>query len=86
MPLRKKSLTSTSGNCNEKQVDFIFVAALILIAVNLSQADFEAYKALSPVDFLPVAAIVLLSFLLKTGILSALLIGIKKLRRWLWCK
>ena len=64
----------------------IFVAALILIAVNLSQADFEAYKALSPVDFLPVAAIVLVSFLLKTGILSALLIGIKKLWRWLWRK
>lgn len=59
---------------------WIFLAvALILMAINLLNADFSAYKQLSPADFAPVILITLVIFLLKTGVLSTLLIGIKKL-------
>ncbi len=57
--------------------------AVILIAINLLTGDFSAYRHLSPADFLPIILIVLVSFIIKTGILSALLIGIKKLWKWL---
>ena len=57
----------------------IFGVAIILMAINLLDADFSVYKQLSPADFLPVIVIVLVSFLIKTGVLSALLIGIKKI-------
>ena len=57
----------------------LFSVALILIAINLLNADFSAYKQLSTVDLLPVIAIALVSFLIKTGVLSAAVIGIKKL-------
>ena len=53
------------------------------MAVNLWNVNFSTYKQLSPADFLPVIVIALVSFLIKTGVLSALLIGIKKLREWL---
>ena len=36
-------------------------------------------KQLTPSDLLPIAVIVLVSFALKTGILSALAVGIQKL-------
>ena len=45
--------------------------------------DFSAYKQLSPADFAQVIILTLVHFLIKTGVLSALLIGIKKLRKWL---
>ncbi len=57
----------------------LFCVAIILMAINLLDADFSAYKQLSPGDFLPVIAVALVVFLVKTGVLSALLIGIKKL-------
>ncbi len=53
--------------------------AIAIMAINLLNADFSAYQQLSPTDFLPVIAIALVSFLIKTGVLSAVLIGIKKL-------
>ena len=53
--------------------------AVIMIAINLLNTDFSAYKQLSPADLVPVIAIALVIFLSKTGILSILLIGIKKL-------
>lgn len=53
--------------------------AIVLMAINLLNTDLSAYRQLSPADFLPVIAIVLASFLIKTGVLSALLIVIKKL-------
>ena len=66
---------------------WIFLAvALLLIAINLLNADFSAYKQLSPEDFAPIIVITLVSFLLKTGVLSTLLIGIKKLWEWLKSK
>ena len=57
----------------------LFSVAIVLIAINLLNADFSSYRQLSPADFLPVIVIALISFLIKTGVLSALLIGIKKL-------
>ena len=57
----------------------LFAVAIVLIVFNLINADFSAFAQLSPADFLPVIAIALVSYLLKTGALSAVLIGIKKL-------
>ena len=57
--------------------------AIVLIAVNLLNADFSVYSQLSPADFLPVIVIELVSFFIKTGVLSALLIGLKKLWKWI---
>jgi len=57
----------------------LFGVAIVLMAINLLDTDFSAYKQLSPGDFLPVIVIALVSFLIKTGVVSALLIGIKKL-------
>ena len=61
----------------------LFGVAIVFIAINLLNVDFSAYQQLSLADFLPVIAITLVSFLLKAGVLSALLIGIKKLCHWL---
>ena len=61
----------------------LFGVAIVLMAINLFNADFSAYEQLSPADFLPVIVIALVSFLIKTGVLSALLIGIKKLWEWI---
>ena len=57
----------------------LFAAALVLMAINFLNGDFSAYQQLSPADLLPVIVIALVSFLLKTGVLSALIIGLKKL-------
>lgn len=61
----------------------LFGVAIVIIAINLLNADLSAYQQLSSADFLPVIIIALVSFLIKTGILSALLIGIKKLWEWI---
>ena len=53
------------------------------MAINLLNADFSTFQQLSPADFLPVIVITLVSFLIKTGTLSALLIGIRKLWEWI---
>jgi len=49
----------------------------------LLNADFSVYQQLSAVDLLPVIVIALVSFLIKTGVLSAAVIGIKKLWEWI---
>ena len=49
----------------------LFTVALVLIAINLLNGDFSAFKQLSAVDLLPVIVIALVSFLIKTGVLSA---------------
>lgn len=61
----------------------LFGVAIILMAINLLNADFSVYKQLTPTDFLPVIIVALVSFLIKTGVLSTLLIGIKKLWEWI---
>ena len=53
-------------------------AAIVLMAINFLSGDFSAYKQLSPADFAQVIILTLVHFLIKTGVLSALLIGIKK--------
>ena len=57
--------------------------AIILLAINLLRADFSVYRQLSSADFLPVIAIALVSFLTKTGVLTALLMGIRRLWKWI---
>ena len=57
----------------------LFALALIIMAVNYLSKDFSAYKQLSAADLIPVIGITVVIFLLKTGVLSALLIGLKKL-------
>lgn len=57
----------------------LFAVAIVLITVNLLNADFTVYEQLSLADLLPVIVIALISFLIKTGVLSGLIIGIKKL-------
>lgn len=61
----------------------LFGAAIVLMAINFWNTDFSVYKQLSPADFLPVMVIALVSFLIKTGILSALFIGVQKLWNWI---
>lgn len=61
----------------------LFGVAIVLMAINLLNADFSTFQQLSPADFLPVIVITLVSFLIKTGTLSALLIGIRKLWEWI---
>ena len=50
-----------------------------MIAVNLSKADFSVYRQFSADELIPIAAISLAIFLLKTGVLSGILVGLKKL-------
>lgn len=61
----------------------LFGVAIVLMAINFLNADFSAYKQLSPADFAPVIIITLVSFLIKTGVLSTVLIGIKKIWEWI---
>lgn len=61
----------------------LFAVALVLIAINLLNADFSGYKQLSVSDLLPVIVIALVNFLIKTGVLSAAVIGIKELWQWI---
>lgn len=61
----------------------LFGVAIVLMAINLLSGDFSTYQQLSPADFLPVIVITLVNFLIKTGVLSALVIGIKKLWEWI---
>ena len=61
----------------------LLVVAIIIMAINFLNADFSAWKQLSLADLWPVIAITVVSFLIKTGVLSALVIGLKKLWEWL---
>ena len=62
-----------------KNKQILLGAALALMAVSLLNADFSAYARLSPADLVPALAMAAVIFLVKTGILSALLIAVKKL-------
>ncbi len=78
---RKSSTFTLERQMKNKWI--LIGVAIILMAINFLNADFSAYKQLSVADLLPVIAIALVIYLIKTGILSALLIGIKKLWEWL---
>ena len=58
----------------------LFSVAIVLMAINLLNWDFSVYRQLSPADFVPVIIIASIIFLIKTSVLSGLLIGIRKLR------
>ena len=60
-----------------------FGIAIALIVINLINGDFSAYQQLSPADLAPVIVLTLVSFIFKTGVLSAISIGIKKLWAWI---
>ncbi len=66
-----------------KNKRILFGVAIVLMTINLLDVDFSAYKELSPADLVPVITIALVSFFIKTGVLSVLLISIKKLWEWL---
>lgn len=53
--------------------------AVIFMAATWLDNDFSALQSLNPVDFLPVLIITAVIFLAKTGAVSAVLIGLKKL-------
>ena len=60
----------------------LFAAALVMIVVNLRDAFFSVYQQMSLTDLVPILIIVLISILIKTGVLSVALISIKKLWEW----
>ena len=55
------------------------IAAVIMLAITWTDTDTGALKKLNADVILPVMIITLVIFLLKTGILSAILMGTKKL-------
>ena len=57
----------------------LFISAVIMSAVHLSKADFSVYQQLSVSELIPIIAITAVIFLLKTGVLSGILVGLKKL-------
>ena len=61
----------------------IFGISAAFIVFNLLRADFSEYEGLSGSDLVPVIAVTLSSYLVKVIILSAIIIGIKKLVDWI---
>ena len=57
----------------------LLVAALIMLAVTWLGKEPESLSQLSAGDLLPILAVSAVIFLVKTGVLSALLLLIKKL-------
>ena len=57
----------------------LFAVALVIMAINYLSKDFSAYLQMSAADLAPVIVITAVIFLVKTGVLSAVLIGFKKL-------
>lgn len=57
----------------------VAIAALIMLALTWMDTDTGALKILSPDAIVPVLGITAVVFLLKTGILSAVLAAIRKL-------
>ena len=61
----------------------IFGISVAFIVFNLLRADFSEYDGLSGSNLVPVIAVTLSSYLVKVIILSAIIIGIKKLVDWI---
>lgn len=55
-------------------------AAIIMLGISWANADLSAFQQRSFSDFAPVLIITTVVFLIKTGVLSVVLIGLKKLR------
>ena len=63
----------------EKRKWPLLLAALIMLAVTWLDTDLNAFSQLSPEDLLPVIRIAAVIFLAKTGALSLVLLGLRKL-------
>jgi len=50
-----------------------------MMVVTFANADFSVFADLSPLDFLPVIVISAVIFLIKTGVLTAIVISLKNL-------
>lgn len=57
----------------------LLLAALIMLAATWLDTDLRAFSQLSPGDLLPVIRIAAVIFLAKTGALSLVLLGLRKL-------
>ena len=57
----------------------LLLAALIMLAATWLDTDLSAFSQLSPGDLLPVILIAAVIFLVKTGALSLVLLGLRKL-------
>ena len=60
----------------------IAIASVAFIVINLLDNDFSQLRTLPKERLLPILLITLITFLIKVGILSAILIGLKKLWKW----
>jgi hypothetical protein len=60
----------------------IAIASVAFIVINLLDNDFSQLRTLPKERLLPILLITLITFLIKAGILSAILIGLKKLWKW----
>lgn len=64
---------------NRKTTWPLLVAALIMLAVTWLNKDPDSFSSLSPEALLPVVILTAVIFLLKTGALSLVLLGLRKL-------
>ena len=55
------------------------IAAAIMLAVTWLDNDHSSFQNLTPEEIAPVIVITAVIFLVKTGVLSAVLMGLKKL-------
>jgi hypothetical protein len=60
----------------------IAIASVAFIVIILLDNDFSQLRTLPKERLLPILLITLITFLIKAGILSAILIGLKKLWKW----
>ena len=61
----------------------LVAAALAMMAFSWANNDFSTLNALQPQALVPVIIIAAVVFLLKTGALAAMLIGLRKLWNWI---
>lgn len=57
----------------------IATVAVLMMAITWLDNDFSAYQRLSLTELVPVICVTAVIFLLKMGVLSAVLIGLKEL-------
>lgn len=64
----------------------LLVAALIMLAVTWLNKDPDTLSNLSAEAILPIVILTAVIFLLKTGVLSLVLLGLRKLWHWIFKK
>ena len=68
---------------NRKNKWLLYATVFILLVISLVSTMLSSECRLSGADLAPIIVITLVSFLIKTGVLSAILIGLKKLWKWI---